>query len=226
MTLESREDALLALVERDRNAQCDSILAAARGRAATLLGEAHAEALARMREVFVEERRRAHESLAAAHAKLATRQRLHDQHRTAALLALAWQRLPDALRARWQDGTLRRIWLDAIVTAALKVLPRRQWHIAHGPDWPVEERQALLARLAPDLDAAPACDEDANIDAGLRIAAGGNVVDGTLAGLVEDRAQVGAQLLRHMENPSLPQGRPKEGSVPLGGTARSAREHL
>jgi hypothetical protein len=226
MTLESREEALLSLVERDRAAQCDAILAAAQERAATLLGEAHAEALARMREVFVDERRRAHESLAAAHAKLATRQRLHDQRRTAALLALAWQRLPDALRARWRDGALRRTWLDAIVAAALKVLPRKQWRIAHGPDLPVEERQALLARLAPDLDVAPACDEDAGIVAGLRIAAGGNVVDGTLAGLVEDRAQVGAQLLRQMEEQSLPQGRPKEGSVPLGGTARSAREHL
>jgi len=202
MTLESREEALLTLVERDRAAQCDAFLAAAQGRAAALLGEAHAEALARMREVFAEERRRAHESLAAAHAKLSTRRRLHDQHRTAALLALAWQRLPDALGLRWRDGALRRLWIDAIVAAALKLLPRTQWRIAHGPDWPVEERQALLARLEPDLDGAPACFDDAGIVAGLRIAAGGNVVDGTLAGLVEDRAQVGAQLLRQMEGVS------------------------
>jgi hypothetical protein len=226
MTLERREAALLALVERDRAAQCDAILADANGRAAALLREAHAEALARMREVFAEERRRAHETLAAAHAKLSTRQRLHDQQRTAALLALAWQRLPDALRVRWRDGALRRLWIDAIVASALKVLPRTQWRIAHGADWPVDERQALVGRLAPDLDATPTCDEDAGIVAGLRIAAGGNVVDGTLAGLVEDRAQIGAQLLRQMENQSLPQVRPKEGSVPLGGTARSAREHL
>jgi len=199
MTLESREQALLALVERDRAAQCEALLAEATGRAAALLRGAHADALARMREVFAEERRRAHDTRAAAHAKLATRQRLHDQHRTAALLALGWQRLPDALRKRWQDGTLRSLWIEAIVAAALKVLPRRQWRIAHGPDWLVEERQALQSRLAPDLDAAPACFDDAGIVAGLRIAAGGNVVDGTLAGLVEDRAQVGAQLLRQME---------------------------
>jgi len=202
MTLESREEALLVLVENDRAGQCDAILSEAKQRAAVLVGEAHAEALTRVREVFADERRRAHESLAAARAKLATRQRLHDQRRTAALLALAWQRLPDALRLRWRDGALRRCWVDAILAAALKVLPRRQWRIAHGPDWPVAERQALLARLAPDLDAAPACDEDAGIVAGLRIAAGGNVVDGTLAGLVEDRAQVGAQLLRQLEEVS------------------------
>jgi hypothetical protein len=85
------------------------------------------------------------------------------------------------------------------VAAALNVLPHRQWRIAHGPGWPVEERQPLLARLAPSLDAAPACDEAGDIVAGLRVAAGGNVVDGTLAGLLEDRAQVGAQLLRQLE---------------------------
>jgi len=202
MTLESREEALLVLVENDRAGQCDAILSEAKQRAAVLVGEAHAEALTRVREVFADERRRAHESLAAARAKLATRQRLHDQRRTAELLELAWQLLHDALRLRWRDGALRRCWVDAILAAALKVLPRRQWRIAHGPDWPVAERQALLARLAPDLDAAPACDEDAGIVAGLRIAAGGNVVDGTLAGLVEDRAQVGAQLLRQLEEVS------------------------
>ena len=41
---------------------------------------------------------------------------------------------------------------------------------------------------------------DTGIAAGLRIAAGGNVVDGTLAGLVNDRSEVGAKLLRHLEN--------------------------
>jgi hypothetical protein len=69
----------------------------------------------------------------------------------------------------------------------------------HGPDWLEGERQAFLSRVAPQLDAAPAFDNDDSIVAGLRIAAGGNVVDGTLAGLVADRAEVGAKLLRHLE---------------------------
>jgi hypothetical protein len=199
MTLARREEALLVLVERDRVAQCDAILADARGRAAALLDAARADALARVREVFAEERRRAHETVAAARAKLQTRRRLHDQHRSAALLALAWQRLPDALRARWRDDAARRPWVDAILAAALKVLPRAQWRVVHGPDWPASERQALLTRVAPELDTAPAFDNVADIVAGLRIAAGGNVVDGTLSGLVADRAEVGAKLLRHLE---------------------------
>ena len=223
MTLERRAQALLALVEGDRNAQRAAILAEARGRASALLAQAYADARERMREAFAEERRLSRESLAAARAKLATRRRLHEQHRTAALLALGWQRLPDALRERWHDTELRGIWVDAILAVACRVLPHVQWRIAHGPDWPAAERQAINARVTPDLDAAPTFVADAGIRAGLRISAGGNVVDGTLAGLVNDRIEVGAQLLRLLEQ-SLPQDRPKEGSARLGGIARSARE--
>jgi hypothetical protein len=200
MTLERSTQALLVLVEGDRNAQREALLAEARGRASALLAQAHVDARARMREVFAEERRLARENVAAAQAKLATRRRLHQQHRTAALLALGWQRLPDALCERWQDSELRGIWVDAILAVACRVLPPAQWRIAHGPDWPAAEQQAMSARVTPDLDAAPTFVADAGIRAGLRISTGGNVVDGTLAGLVNDRVDVGAQLLRHLEN--------------------------
>jgi hypothetical protein len=201
MMLEKRVQALLDLVEGDRRAQCDAILAAARTSAATLLGEAHAEARARIRDAFTEERRRAHDRVAAAHAKLQTRRRLHEQQRTAALLELGWRRLPDALRARWRDDDLRRAWVNAVVIAALRALPRAAWHIAHEPGWPAAERQALESRIALNLGVVPIFFADPGIDAGVRIAAGGNVVDGTLAGLIADRVEVGARLLRNLESP-------------------------
>ncbi len=199
MTLERRAQALLDLVEVDRSAQCGAILEAARARASTVVSEARAEARARIREVFAEERRRAHDRVATAHAKLNTRRRLHDQRRTAALLELGWRRLPDALRARWRDDRTRRLWIAAIVTAASHALPRGEWRIAHEPGWAPDERQAVGGRIASELGAAPVFVADAAIAAGLRIAAGGNVVDGTLGGLLADRAEVGAQLLRHLE---------------------------
>jgi hypothetical protein len=199
MTLERRTQALLTLVESDRCAQCEGILAEARERASALLAQAHADARARMREAFAEERRHRQQRVAAALAKLQTRQRLHEQQRTAALLALGWQRLPDALRARWRDNRMRHLWVEAVVAVASRVLPRAQWHIAHGADWPAVEEPSISARIARDLGTAPAFIVDAGIAAGLRIASGGNVVDGTLAGLVADRVEVGAQLLRHLE---------------------------
>jgi hypothetical protein len=199
MTLERREQALLDLVEGDRCAQCDALLAEARARAATLVGEVHAEARARVRDAFAEERRRTRDRVAAARAKLQTQRRLHEQQRAAALLELGWRLLPGALQARWRDADMRRAWIGAVVAAASRVLPRVEWRIAHDPSWSDAERQATGSRIAADLGAAPAFVADPAIVAGLRIAASGNVVDGTLGGLIADRAEVGARLLRNLE---------------------------
>ena len=62
------------------------------------------------------------------------------------------------------------------------------------PDWAEAERQALAASLPPLQWRA-----DASIEAGLKIVAQGNVVDGTLGALLGDRAEFEARLLRKME---------------------------
>lgn len=199
MTLERRTQALLDLVEADRRTQCEGILDEARARASALLAQAHADARIRMREAFAEERLRAQERVAAAHATFQTRRRLHAQRRAADMLALCWRRLPDALHQRWCEPAARRTWVDAIVAMAHSALPRTPWNIAHSPDWPVAEQQQLRARVAADFAAAPTLVADPGIAGGLKITARGNVVDGTLAGLIADRVEVGAQLLRHLE---------------------------
>jgi hypothetical protein len=45
------------------------------------------------------------------------------QRRLKALLAEAWQRLPELLAARWADPMLRRQWIDAAHAAARERLP-------------------------------------------------------------------------------------------------------
>ena len=199
MTLERSTRALLELVETDRKTRSDALIAEARAGAAALVAQAHADARARVRNAWAEERGRAHDRVAAALANLQTRRRLHEQRHSASLLALGWERLPDALRDRWRDARCRSLWTDAVVTDATRVLPARSWRIVHAPDWPEAERQALAARLARDRDARPEFVADASIGAGLRIVAGGNVVDGTLTGLLADRDDVGATLLRRLE---------------------------
>lgn len=202
MTLERRAQALLDLVEQDRRRQCDAIIGEANARAADVLAQAHADARTRMRDLVADERAQAQERVDAARARLQTRSRLHEQRRTADMLALGWARLPEALLERWRDAGKRQCWVDAVSAVATRALPHAQWRVTHGPDWPVDERRAWCARVAADLDAAPMLVADAGIAAGLKIAAGGNVVDGTLAGLVSDRTEVGAQLLRHLEQPA------------------------
>jgi hypothetical protein len=94
---------------------------------------------------------------------------------------------------------MRRAWIDAVVAAALSVLPHVSWRIAHDPAWPAAEQQDVAGRIASDLGANPSFVADARIVAGLRIAAGGNAIDATLGGLLADRAEVGAKLMRRLE---------------------------
>ena len=45
-------------------------------------------------------------------------------------------------------------------------------------------------------------EEDASLQVGLKVVASGNVVDGTLGGLLADRDAIGAQLLHLLEGES------------------------
>jgi hypothetical protein len=200
MTLEARVVALLELVEEDRRGRCEAIAAAARQRIDALLAEAHATARAQVREAFAAERTHAAERIAAARAALATRRRLYEQQRAAALLAVGMERLPEALRARWRDDAARAAWVDAVVGVASAALPREDWRIVHPVGWADAERDALATRLARELGTAPAFAGDRAIVAGMRICARGNAIDGTLAGLVADRTMLGARLLGLIED--------------------------
>ena len=199
MSVDRQLQALLALVEADRARKCEAILAEARVRASALRDEAHADARRRMRAAFLEERARRDERVAAARANLQTRRRLASQRRAAALLAEGWRKLPGELMRRWRQPEARRGWVAGVVASARTLLPRTGWRIIHAPDWPAAERDLLARDLTAALGAAPAFILDADAGAGLKIAAMGNVIDSTLHGLLADRAEIGAQMLRLLE---------------------------
>ena len=193
--------ALLDLVEADRARQCAELLGEARARAAAVHAQTHQAARARMRQAYAEQRQRRTQQLAAAQARLATHRRLHAQQRTAALLALARQQLPPELQALWQDAETRRGWVDKTLTAAQQGLARGAWRVVHAADWPLGERAATKAALAA-AGITLTFEADPSITAGLKVMADGNVIDGTLAGLLAGRADFEARLLRLLETPA------------------------
>jgi hypothetical protein len=208
LDVERQARALIDLVEADSRRQCDEVLGEANGRAATARADAGRIARSRMREVFAEQRRRHEGQLVAALARLATRRRLHAQRRTAALLLLGWQQLPGALRAQWQQPDSRIAWARHLVAQAVERLQPGPWRIVHAPGWPVEEQQQLARSLPGEPAGALRFEADASIDAGLRIVAGSNVLDGTIAGLLADRAEIEAGLLDRLEPAESAQGGP------------------
>jgi hypothetical protein len=199
MSVEVRAQALLDLVEADRRERCTAIVGEAGVQAAALLAAARADARAQVRQAFAEQRLRVANALAAAEAELQTRRRLHARRQIEALLALAWARLPEVLRARWAERSTRERWLVHALASARARLPRTGWTLQHAPGWPVDEQQALAAQLAAELGQAPRLVEEPRLGAGLRISAGSNVVDATLAGLLADRDEIGGRLIGLLE---------------------------
>jgi hypothetical protein len=218
LTLEQRTAALLALVEDYRARRCAALIEPAREQARTILRAARAEGRRRVHASVAELRSRLAAEVSAAQARLATERRLAEQRRALGVLHEAWSELRDALRRRWRDPAARALWLDSQLERALRALtrdrhrvaalagpardPSRQdgaaaeaWQLEHAADWPAAERDAFLARVeGAGINVASALARE-DIDGGLRIRAGANVVDATIDGLLADRAAVEGRLL-------------------------------
>jgi hypothetical protein len=197
--VDRQAQALIDLIDGDRARQCGETLDAANGRASGVHAQAREAARRRVREVFAEQRQHRDREFAAARARLATHRRLHEQRRIAALLQLAWDRLPGELRSTWQRAAARAAWTAQLLAFARARLQAGAWRIAHAPDWPADERDALHASLVAVARIEPRFEADASIAAGLKVVDGTNVVDGTLNGMLADRADVEARLLRLLE---------------------------
>lgn len=194
--IDKQSRALLDLIEADRARQCAQILDAAHAQADAQRAQAHADARARMRQTFAEQRLRRRERIAAVQAQLATRRRLHAQQRNAALLRLAWQQLPEALLALWREPASRAAWLAHAAGFARARLPGGAWRVVHAADGSPLPSHVPGARWG----AAAQFNADPAIRAGLRIEIDGNVVDATLGGLLADRSEIEARLLRLLED--------------------------
>ena len=219
LTLEQRTAALLALVEEFRSRRCAELLDPARRQARALLQSARAEGRQRVHTTIGEARQRLAGEVGAAQARLATERRLVEQRRAVLVLQQAWAALREALRARWRDGDARRQWIDAHLARALRVLPRERWQVEFAADWPAAERESLATRIAAAGVADASWQPCGDIDGGVRIRAGNNVVDATIDGLLADRAALEGRLLDLLQ-----EGSPARPHIAAGGETLTLEE--
>jgi hypothetical protein len=189
------ERALLDLIEADRARRCEEIAREAEAAARAIVADARRAALARVRPAMAAERARLRDRLRAIDAALATETRLAAQRSLRALLDEAWRRLPAALEARWRDAAGRREWTRRVLAGARATLAPGDWSLAYAPGWPEEERRAAIAELSAAGCVVAAAAEDPRMRAGLQVRSGGNLLDGTLHGMLADRNAVGARIL-------------------------------
>ncbi len=190
---------LLDLVEKNREASCNDILEAAQKEAADILWRAEESARVRENRAKAAEEANRTRVLEAARAHQETELRQYRLNRTGKLLTEGRKRLIEALRARWRDPAHRGHWLGFLVDRANRLLPVGNWSVIHPAAWEVAELHPFVARLQATAADEIRFEADQAIEAGLRIACRGAVVDGTIIGILANREEIDALLLAMLE---------------------------
>jgi vacuolar-type H+-ATPase subunit E/Vma4 len=193
--LKAQLQALLSLVEEHRESRCNSILDHARSQAALIIRQAHASARKRMRQAVREERNRGRDALQAARARLRSRAREKEQRALQRLLEREWPVLRRTLAERWQKSGTRARWLEALLQRASRTLPSCVWEVRHPQGWNQDDMDAVRQTIQSATGHTPRFVVEPRITAGLVICAQGTCVDGSLDGLLADRARIEGELL-------------------------------
>jgi hypothetical protein len=201
--LEAQTTALLRRLAREQDARMRRIRDAAADQAVDIVRRARSEARARVRQAVLETRREDESALARRRAALDTDARRGRQATLRELLERAWQALPPALAARWQDAAQRERWCVAACDVALRCLRHLERievevDAAAPPDVAATVRQRLGG--GPAVALVPR----AGLGPGLRLRAGDALVDATIPGLLAARDHVVADLLAEFESRAAP----------------------
>lgn len=200
---------LVAHIERGRDERCNEVLNEAAAEAERIVAKARQQARLRVHEAAEEARGEAERMRRSARAKAETRLRQAEHKATSAALSDAWERLQEALPARWADGEACRMWVAAALDQAAHALPAGTWTLTHPADWNPKEASDLLeeaAQTREDVDIRTEAAQD--VEAGVRLSCGGACLDATPAGLLARPARVQALLLAaldaHHARPTAP----------------------
>lgn len=191
----AQEQALIRILEAKRNQSCEAIRKQADEQCAALLEQAYRDARKRLGLAIREERARAKRQIEMAQAQVRTGQRQRELRLSRLRLERGWELLPKALERRWQADASRAAWVKAVLREALAVLPPGEWTIHHAPAWSAQEIKAVGELVAQRIGKTPRFQADQGIAAGIRIRLDGTCVDGSIPGLLANRAWVKARLL-------------------------------
>lgn len=184
-------------MSRQSDAECRTVLKAAKEEAATILQIARRTARQRVHAAIVAIRQEAQQRLTEAEAARHTRERMRSDEATVEFLRRTCPHLADAVLARWRDAAAREDWVRAAARVAAARLITKQWTVFHPPGFTDENRHCFLdaAGSGGDLANEAALGEttiafelDTKLSAGIRVQAPGAVIDTTPEALLANRA--------------------------------------
>ena len=198
--LQTQTEALLRRVSREQESRELVIRKGAEDQSAAIVVRARQEARARLRQAIDEERRQIERAIGERRAALDTAARRAEQATLRALIERAWERLPHAVAARWQDPVSRERWIAAACACASRSLrPQASYVIEIDADDGAAVAETASASLRTTGLEPVEVRRIAGLGAGLRIRGGSACVDATVAGLLASREQVEAELLAEFD---------------------------
>lgn len=195
--VEAQTDALLRRLAREQESTSRRVLDAATAQARAIIERARAEARARTRLARDEARQLVDRGVAERNAALETAARQREQAALRQWLDTAWQALPAALAAAWNDPARRRAWCEAACAVARRTLLEDGTYVveAEPPGLAVALDAARECLGVPDLQSAAV----AGLGPGLRLRRGLATVDATLPGLLASRERIEAEMLAELD---------------------------
>jgi hypothetical protein len=193
--------ALLRRLAREQEMRTRRLRDEAAEQARDIVRRARSEARARVHQAIVEARREGDLAVARRQAAIETGARRTRQATLRRLLDDAWQRMPGALAARWENPEHRRHWCEAACAQALRsLLQVDRLMVRVDARWR-EELAPLIERCLPVRapDAAPAIAGVPNLGPGLTIRGGQACLDATVTGLLAARDRIAAELLAEID---------------------------
>lgn len=186
---------LLDVVADYEQQQRQQIMAAAQQQARAIIRQAHAQARRQLHAEAVDSRERMRRELAREQARHQTAIKQQQHSADQQFLQQAWQQLHAGLLQRWQQPALRAAWLANILNVAAHTLPVCSWRISLAAGCSHDDLQQIAGRalLATGMEATLLADDA--LTAGLHVAAQDALVDGSVAGLLQNRDDIAARLL-------------------------------
>jgi hypothetical protein len=186
---------LLGVVFESRDKRCQQVRDDAQQQARAIIRQAYSKGRVRMHHHIDALREKYRARVTAAIARNQTLLRRQHQKEDMAMLDLAWPLLREAMLALWDEPVSRHKWLDAAIKSASAGLREHDWRIEHPPGLSGEDIKTINLAFSHEKGNGPelsACDD---IEAGIRIIAGGTVIDATLNGLLQQKTAIEARMI-------------------------------
>jgi len=197
--VQAQMEALLRRIAREQEMLSRRAHDAAAEQARGIVARAKEEAHARTRQAAEEARQAVERALGDRRAAIETSARQREQSLLRSLMDTAWQTLPGALVASWQDAAARRKWCEAACALAQHtVMGEGPFAIELDASAPADAA-TCAERCLQQAGQAASVLRSAGLGPGLRIRRGLACVDATVPGLLASRERVEAELLAELD---------------------------